>query len=120
MANLLRTKIIRKSNVTVVHQDALRFDYVRAAEEAGKPLVVVGNLPFYIASLLTIELLKKGKHISKMVLMYQKEVAERITARPGNKDYGFLTLMANLYADAMTVISVGKEAFYPHPKWIPK
>jgi 16S rRNA (adenine1518-N6/adenine1519-N6)-dimethyltransferase len=116
LATLLRTKIIRKSNVTIVHQDALRFDYVRAAEEAGQSLKVVGNLPFYIASLLTIELLKKGKYISQMLLMYQKEVAERITAQPGNKNYGFLTLMANLYADAVVALSVGKEAFYPRPK----
>jgi 16S rRNA (adenine1518-N6/adenine1519-N6)-dimethyltransferase len=116
LATLLRTKIIRKSNVTIIHQDALRFDYQRVANEAGQALKVVGNLPFYIASLLTIELLKKGDHISRMVLMYQKEVAERITAQPGNKNYGFLTLMANLYADSMLVLSVGKEAFYPRPK----
>jgi len=116
LATLLRTKIIRKSNVKIIHQDALRFDYQRAANEAGQALNVVGNLPFYIASLLTIELLKKGDHISGMVLMYQKEVAERITAQPGNKNYGFLTLMANLYADSVVVLSVGKEAFYPRPK----
>jgi 16S rRNA (adenine1518-N6/adenine1519-N6)-dimethyltransferase len=48
--------------------------------------------------------------------MYQKEVAERITAQPGNKNYGFLTLMANLYADSVVALSVGKEAFYPRPK----
>jgi 16S rRNA (adenine1518-N6/adenine1519-N6)-dimethyltransferase len=116
LANLLRTKIIRKSNVTIVHQDALCFDYTRVFEDVGKPYKVVGNLPFYIASLLTIELLKKGKYISHMLLMYQKEVAERITAQPGNKHYGFLTLMANLYTDAFPVVSVGKKAFYPQPK----
>jgi 16S rRNA (adenine1518-N6/adenine1519-N6)-dimethyltransferase len=116
LATLLRTKIIRKSNVKIIHQDALRFDYQRAANEAGQTLNVVGNLPFYIASFLTIELLKKGEHIARMVLMYQKEVAERITAQPGNKNYGFLTLMTNLYADSVEVLSVGKEAFYPRPK----
>lgn len=116
LANLLRTKIIPGRNVTIVHQDAIRFDYVRAASESGHTLKVVGNLPFYIASLLTIELLKKAKYVSQMVLMYQKEVAERITARPGNKDYGFLTLMAHLYSDPVSVLSVGKEAFYPPPK----
>ena len=116
LANLLRTNILRKNNVTIIHQDALHFDYLKAADEAGQALVVVGNLPFYIASLLTIELLKKGNHISRMVLMYQQEVAERITAQPGNKNYGFLTLMANLYSDSVVVLSVGKEAFYPRPK----
>ncbi|HPD61530.1 MAG TPA: 16S rRNA (adenine(1518)-N(6)/adenine(1519)-N(6))-dimethyltransferase RsmA, partial [Thermodesulfobacteriota bacterium] len=116
LATLLRTKIIRKSNVEIIHQDALHFDYQRAANETGQTLTVVGNLPFYISSLLTIELLKKREHISRMVLMYQKEVAERITAQPGNKNYGFLTLMTNLYADSVMVLSVGKEAFYPRPK----
>ena len=116
LANLLRTKIIKKSNVKIIHQDALEFDYTHAASEVGCPLKIAGNLPFNIASHLTIELLKKRDSVVSMVLMYQKEVAERIVARPGNKNYGFLTIMVGLYADAEEILSVGKEAFYPQPK----
>ncbi|HAX99245.1 MAG TPA: ribosomal RNA small subunit methyltransferase A [Candidatus Atribacteria bacterium] len=116
LVNLLRTKIIKNKNVKIIHQDALNFDYYKAATEEGKLLKVVGNLPYNIASLLTIELLKKGEAISSMLLMYQKEVAERIIAQPGNKNYGFLTLMANLYSDSEEILSVGRESFYPRPK----
>lgn len=115
LANLLKTKIIKQKNVTIVHQDALYFDYQLASSKGGRLLKVVGNLPYNIASLLTIELLKK-KCIEAMFLMFQKEVAERITASPGTKEYGFLTIMANLYAEVAPLLFVGKEAFYPPPK----
>jgi 16S rRNA (adenine1518-N6/adenine1519-N6)-dimethyltransferase len=116
LANLLRTKIIKQKGVKIIHQDALLFDYQLAASNAGRPIKVVGNLPYNIASPLTIELLKKRNCIEKMVLMYQKEVADRLTAIPGNKKYGFLTIIATLYADVMPSLSVGKDAFYPRPR----
>ena len=116
LANLLRTKIIKQKNIKIIHQDALRFDYDWACSEAGRPLKIAGNLPFYIASPLTIDLLKKIGQIESMILMYQKEVADRILAAPGNKNYGFLTIMANLYADLEMVLAVGKDAFYPQPQ----
>lgn len=116
LANLLRTKIIKQKRVKVIHQDALLFDYQLAASNAGRPIKVVGNLPYNIASPLTIELLKKRNCIEKMVLMYQKEVADRLTALPGNKKYGFFTIIVNNYADVEPFLSIGKEAFYPRPK----
>ena len=116
LASLLRTQIVKQKNVKVIHQDAFYFDYQSAATQSGHPLKVVGNLPYNIASPLTIELLKKRDCIESLVGMYQKEVAERITASAGNKDYGILTVVVNLYADAVQALSVGKEAFYPRPK----
>ena len=116
LANLLGTQILNKKRVKVIHQDAFSFDYQLAALRTGRPLKVIGNLPFNIAAPLTVELLKKGNCIEEMVLMYQKEVAERITALPGGKKYGFLTIAANLYADIRSNFLVGKEAFFPRPK----
>ena len=116
LVNLLRTQIIKEKRVKIIHQDAFHFDYQLAAIKTGRPLKIIGNLPFNIASPLTIELLNKGKCIEEMMFMYQKEVAERIMALPGSKNYGFLTVMANLYADIKPILLVGKEAFYPQPK----
>jgi 16S rRNA (adenine1518-N6/adenine1519-N6)-dimethyltransferase len=116
LANLLRTKIIKQKSIKVIHQDALHFDYHLAAAQSGGPLKVVGNLPYNIASPLTIELLRKRGSIESLVCMYQKEVAKRITASAGTRDYGVLTAVVNLYADVEEILSVGKQAFYPQPK----
>jgi len=116
LANLLRNQIVKQKSIKIIHQDAFYFDYQLAATQSGCPLKVVGNLPYNIASRLTIELLKKRDCIESLVCMYQKEVAKRITASAGNKDYGVLTVLINLYADAEQILSVGKEAFYPQPK----
>jgi 16S rRNA (adenine1518-N6/adenine1519-N6)-dimethyltransferase len=113
---LLRSKIVTAKNVTIIHQDAFYFDYRWAAAEAGMQLKVVGNLPYNIASSLTVDLVKRSDCIRHMVLMYQKEVAERLSAQPGTKEYGVLTVLANLYSDIVPLLSVSREAFYPRPK----
>jgi 16S rRNA (adenine1518-N6/adenine1519-N6)-dimethyltransferase len=115
LANLLKTEIITDNNVKVIHQDAFEFDYQLASSIAGRSLKVVGNLPYNIASRLTIELLRKGC-IEEMCLMFQKEVADRITAAPGGKDYGFFTIIGNLYAEVEHVFDIQETAFYPRPK----
>jgi 16S rRNA (adenine1518-N6/adenine1519-N6)-dimethyltransferase len=112
----LRKQLGKQKTIKIIHQDAFYFDYQLAATQSGHALKVVGNLPYNIASSLTIELLKKRDWIESLVCMYQKEVAKRITASPGNKDYGILTILVNLYADAEQILSVGKEDFYPQPK----
>ncbi|MCX8011952.1 MAG: 16S rRNA (adenine(1518)-N(6)/adenine(1519)-N(6))-dimethyltransferase RsmA [Desulfobacterota bacterium] len=116
LVNLLKSKIIKNENIKIIHQDALLFDYQQVAKETGKSLKIIGNLPFFIASPITFKLLRKRDFIECMVFMYQKEVAERILATPGGKDYGFLTVVANFYADLKPIISVAKEAFFPQPK----
>lgn len=116
LAELLRNRLGQAKNVKIIHQDAFHFDFHWAANEAGGRLKVVGNLPYNIASSLTVELVKKSDCIWDMVLMYQKEVAERLSAHPGTKDYGVLTVLASLYADITPLLSVGREAFYPRPK----
>ena len=116
LVNLLRTKILKQKNIKVIHQDAFHFDYHLTAAESGGPLCVVGNLPYNIASPLTIDLLKKKGCFASLVCMYQQEVANRLTAPPGKKDYGVLTVVVNLYADARQILSVAKKSFYPQPK----
>jgi len=116
LSHLLKTRIIRQNNIKIIQQDALHFNYETAAAIAGGRIKVVGNLPYVIASRLTIKLLRTKRCIEEMILMYQKEVADRFTSLPGSKNYGFLTLIAGLYADIEPLLSVGREVFFPRPK----
>ena len=80
-----------------------------------EPIKVVANLPYYITSPI-IQNLLQNPHICDMTLMVQKEVAERIVAIPGNRDYGVLTLACNYFADTEMIMIVSKDCFYPKPK----
>lgn len=99
-------------NLDVILGDALRFPY----EQLEGKFKVVANLPYYISTPLVSRLIDARENISTMVLMLQKEVAERLTAPPGGKEYGYLTVMVRLYADAKMLFTVSKEAFDPVPK----
>jgi 16S rRNA (adenine1518-N6/adenine1519-N6)-dimethyltransferase len=77
---------------------------------------VVANLPYEISSPMIFRLLEERKYFSLLVLMLQLEVARRVVARPGTKDYGPLSLWSQLYTRAQIVFSVGPRAFYPAPR----
>ena len=79
------------------------------------PIKVVANLPYYITSPI-INILLQNPYVSEMTLMVQKEVAERIVATPGGRDYGILTLACNYYADTEMIMVVSKDCFFPKPK----
>lgn len=78
--------------------------------------VVAGNLPYYITSPILNKVLALGPHLRRAVLLLQKEVAERLTAAPGSRAYGFLTVRTRLFADPEIVFLVGRGAFRPPPK----
>lgn len=82
----------------------------------GKAYKVVANLPYYITSPLIMQALESHFNIDLMVIMVQKEVAERMSALPGNKDYGALTLGINYYSDPQRVTKVPKKVFMPQPE----
>lgn len=100
-------------NLKLIHQDALFFDL---AMLSGKEYKVVANLPYNITSPVIRKFLEAENPPESMVLMVQKEVAERITAKPGNSERGLLTLIVEYYADAEIVASVPRQNFYPVPK----
>lgn len=106
--NLLRDY----KNVRVINEDALRFDY----DSIKKPYKVVANLPYYISTPLLTRLLEYNKSITEMTLMFQKEIADRITAPCGTRDYGLLSVMVQYYTDASLCFTVSKESFMPSPK----
>ena len=80
------------------------------------PFSVVANLPYYITTPIVMRLLEQDWHWQKMVLMVQKEVAERMVASPGGKDYGALSLGVQYRADASIVTIVPPTVFYPRPQ----
>jgi 16S rRNA (adenine1518-N6/adenine1519-N6)-dimethyltransferase len=100
----------------VVHRaDALEFDFATLATTEQK-LRIVGNLPYNIATPLLFRLLELKGMIRDMHVMLQKEVVTRMTARPGNKDYGRLTVMLAVWADIERCFDIGPGAFVPAPK----
>jgi len=94
-----------------VHGDALQFSY-----EAIGEFRVVANIPYYITTPIIFRLLDARKNVKSMTLTIQKEVAERIVAQPGCKDYGVLTIMIQYFAQPELKFIIPKEAFRPMPK----
>jgi 16S rRNA (adenine1518-N6/adenine1519-N6)-dimethyltransferase len=104
------------ARVEVVEQNVLDFDLTAAAELAGGPLLIVGNLPYYITSDILLHLGKHHRAIDRAVLMVQREVAERITAKPGGSEYGLLSATVQLYGPVESLFTLPPSAFSPPPQ----
>lgn len=101
---------------TVVEQDVLSFDFAAAVAEAGHKLPVAGNLPYYITSPILLKLAENHASLDRAVLMVQREVADRVTANPGSRDYGLLSVTAQMYGPAEKLFTLPPEAFSPPPE----
>lgn len=101
-------------NVTIVSGDILKVDIEGLM--GGEPFKVVANLPYYITTPILLALLEKKLNISLIVTMVQKEVAERMTAPPGGKDYGALSVAVQYYTEPDIVLTVPPKSFYPAPE----
>lgn len=111
----LPSRVAHPQRLVVHNADALRFDFTTLA--AGpRSLRVVGNLPYNISTPLLFHLLGSGDAIKDMHVMLQREVVERMTAKPGGKEYGRLTVMLALWARVENCFDVGPGAFTPPPK----
>ena len=103
-------------NVTVINEDILKTDIAAiAAKSKSGRLKCVANLPYYITTPIIMELLEKRLPIDSITVMIQKEVAERIAAKPGTKDYGALTLAVKYYAQTYLAANVPPNCFIPRP-----
>ena len=106
-------------NVTVINSDILKCNIEELCKQysSNGRLKVVANLPYYITTPIIMELLEKNNNsvIESITVMIQKEVAERLGAEPGNKDYGAITLSINYYSDANIVMTVPASCFMPRP-----
>ena len=97
LARFLAEELLAETpGVEVICQDVLAFDFPGLAREAGRPLAVVGNLPYQITSPLLFTLIRDRAAISQAVLMMQQEVGARLLASPGTKDYGILSVLVTV------------------------
>ena len=101
--------------VTVIQADVLRFDFTAASKTAGKRLVVAGNLPYYITSPILLKLAASHAALDRAVLMVQREVADRIVAVPGTRDYGLLSVTVQMYGPVARLFTLPPSAFSPPP-----
>ena len=104
-------------NVTVIHEDILKLDIVKLANErnGGKPIKVVANLPYYITTPIIMGLFESHVPLDSITIMVQKEVADRMQVGPGTKDYGALSLAVQYYAKPQILLNVPASCFMTRP-----
>ena len=104
-------------NVQIINEDVLKLDLAALAKErnGGKPIKVVANLPYYITTPIIMGLFEGGVPIESITVMVQKEVAMRMQASPGTKDYGALSLAVQYYAEPYLAANVPPNCFMPRP-----
>ncbi len=108
----LKKKYGDRDNFHLEQVDALKVDFGKLAPR----FQVVSNLPYYAATPIIKRLIHFRKHIENMTLMLQREVAARMTAKPGTREYGSLTLFVQYHCEAKRLLEVGAECFFPKPK----
>ena len=115
---ILEDTLSAYDNVEVLNDDILKVDIKKMAEErnAGKPIKVVANLPYYITTPIIMGLFESHVPIDSITIMVQKEVADRMQEGPGSKEYGALSLAVQYYAHPEVVVNVPPSCFMPQPK----
>jgi len=114
---ILKETLNTYPNVTIYHDDILKMDIMKLVREQneGKPVKVVANLPYYITTPIIMGLFESHVPIKSITVMVQKEVAQRMQAVPGTKDYGALSLAVQYYAAPYIVANVPPNCFIPRP-----
>jgi 16S rRNA (adenine1518-N6/adenine1519-N6)-dimethyltransferase len=118
LIQLLRNELLAagRENTTVVHADILRADLAALVAPETGPVVVMGNLPYNISSQVVLKLLASRALVARAVFMFQKELADRLAAPPGNKTYGRLSVMLQYCADVNILTEIAATCFHPRPK----
>lgn len=115
---ILKETLTPYPHVNIVHSDVLEADIhnvIKAYFKDEQDLMVIANLPYYVTTPILMKLLEEKLPIRGIVVMIQKEVAQRIAAKPGTKEYGSLSIAAQYYAEASTEMVVPKTVFVPQP-----
>ena len=113
LAAITEERFSEVPNIEVINQDAMEYDY---SQLTGPWWILVSNLPYYIGTRLLVKLITEVPVIHRYVVMVQKEVAERITAQPGSKEYGALSVVCSLFTTTKHQFDVSKHCFSPVPK----
>jgi len=106
----------QQERVTIAEQNVLHYDFARTAAQAGGRLLVAGNLPYYITSPILLKLAASHAALELAVLMVQREVADRVTAAPGSRDYGLLSVNVQMYGAVDPLFTLPPSAFFPPPQ----
>jgi 16S rRNA (adenine1518-N6/adenine1519-N6)-dimethyltransferase len=104
------------TNISIIEEDILSVDIKALVEDMGGKITVIGNLPYNISSQILVQLIRSREGISRAVLMFQKELAQRITSETGCKDYGRLTVMLRYCSDIKKLVDAKASLFFPKPK----
>ena len=112
----LREEDCLPENVTLLHQNILQADFAKLAEESGGRLKIIANLPYSISNPVLFKLTGHKDKMEWAVLMLQKEVAQRLTAQTGTKNYGILTVRMAACASVKKLLDLGPQHFHPRPK----
>lgn len=108
----LRATLGERPNLKLIEEDAVSFDY----SHIPNPYLVVANLPYYVSTPLLFRLLQEGRSVDRMVLTLQAEVAARLAASPGGKDYGVLSIAAQYRCEVRQAFRVSATCFRPKPQ----
>ncbi|MGB4440175.1 MAG: 16S rRNA (adenine(1518)-N(6)/adenine(1519)-N(6))-dimethyltransferase RsmA [Sedimentibacter sp.] len=105
-------------NIKIIYDDFMKVDVVKLIDEEfkGMDVKIVANLPYYITTPIIMKILEERYKISKIVVMVQKEVAQRLNSKPGSKEYGAITLAVQYRADTNIALMVPNTVFMPRPK----
>lgn len=115
---ILKENVSEFDNIKIINKDIMKTDISKLInDEFGNEKVkVAANLPYYITTPIIMALIEPGLPVTDLTVMIQKEVAERIGAKPGNKSYGALTVAVNFYAEPEIICTVTPSSFMPQPK----
>lgn len=114
LVSALNDRFPADGRVRIVPADVMTYDF--AAVSPGRRIQVVGNIPYHIATPILFRLLDFRHSISSLILMFQKELADRIMARPGGKDYGIPSVIVGRYASVSRELTLPPSCFYPEPR----
>lgn len=107
----LQKAFVAYSNITLINKDVMEYDFGQH-----EPFKVIANIPYYITTPIIFKLIEEKNDLQSMTLTIQKEVAERIVAKPGSKRYGVLSLMVQFYGRTDILFTIPAGAFKPRPK----
>ncbi|MBM4270561.1 MAG: ribosomal RNA small subunit methyltransferase A [Deltaproteobacteria bacterium] len=116
MVAVLRERLAHIDHVTVIHADVLQYDFSSCDSSSSRKMKIIGNIPYHISSQILFHLLSYRQHISTMILMFQKELADRLVASPGTKEYGIPSVMVSMYTHCSRELTVPGSCFYPEPE----
>lgn len=116
MIAVLKSEFAGNKRVEILEANAAKLDWPALVEGLGSRPVVVGNLPYHMATPIIFHLLGAGSLLDRWLVMVQREMAVRMTAQPGGRDFGVLSVMLQMEADVEAVLDVPPEAFLPAPR----